>query len=222
MQTLLPCSPIIADASGCAIGASLYELADPKSTGAMRYASRVLDNRWSPEGPLPWAVLALTLSVMTRPSPSVHVELSGGCACGRVRYAVASVAHELLHCHCSVCRRTHGSMFASYAAVPRGTVSITTGSDLLGKFVSSPAVRRYFCRNCGCQLLIEDDRGPQLIWYAVATLDSGHPGHSIDREQHVFLDSRVSWFHLAEPVQGTTATPADPVPAAHTSKGRSP
>lgn len=112
-------------------------------------------------------------------------------------------------------------MFASYAAVSRGAVSITTGLCHLAEFASSPAVRRYFCRNCGCQLLIEDDRGPQLTWYAAATLDSGHPGHSIDQERHVFLDSRVSWFHLAEPAQDTTVTQADTVPVAHTSKGRS-
>ncbi|HXV24614.1 MAG TPA: GFA family protein [Alphaproteobacteria bacterium] len=130
---------------------------------------------------------------------SPDTRLAGGCHCGAVRYVVEAAAHQIQHCHCSICRRTQGAVFATYAAVSRGAIVVEQRQAALATFVSSAAVRRQFCRNCGCHLLLEDDRTPDLIWYTPATLDRGRPGHPEGTEQHVFLESRLSWFHLKEP-----------------------
>ena len=134
---------------------------------------------------------------MSDPGRSGKVSLVGGCHCGAIRYVVKAKAHQIQHCHCSICRRTQGSVFATYAEVSRQAFVIEQGHLDLATFESSAVVRRRFCRRCGCHLLLEDDRTPQVVWYTPATLDDGHPGHFDER--HVFLNSRVSWFHLLEP-----------------------
>ena len=90
-------------------------------------------------------------------------------------------------------------MFATYAEVSRQAFVIEQGYLDLATFESSAVVRRRFCRRCGCHLLLEDDRTPQVVWYTPATLDDGHPGHFKHDERNVFLNARVSWFHLLEP-----------------------
>ncbi len=136
---------------------------------------------------------------MADPCLSRNDRLAGGCHCGAVRYAVEASAHQVQHCHCSICRRTQGAVFATYAAVAREAIAVEQSEPALTTFASSSEVRRQFCRHCGCHLLLEDDRTPDVIWYTPATLDHGYPGHAKDDERHVFLNSRLSWFRLKEP-----------------------
>jgi len=55
--------------------------------------------------------------------------LEGGCQCGAVRYKVAAEASSTNHCHCTMCRKTHGAMFATFAIIDRSKFSITKGED---------------------------------------------------------------------------------------------
>ena len=42
----------------------------------------------------------------------------------RVRYRVNAAASEIYHCHCSLCRKLHGALFATWAVVPRGRLEV--------------------------------------------------------------------------------------------------
>lgn len=123
--------------------------------------------------------------------------LEGGCQCGAVRYRVSAAASEVYHCHCSMCRKLHGSLFATWAVVPCGRIEVTQGRGALAAFESSPGVRRRFCRGCGCQLFCEIDSDRKFDWFTPGTLDGGaHPGHRRDREQHIFVGSKVTWHEI--------------------------
>lgn len=123
-------------------------------------------------------------------SDSRFIPIHGRCECGNVDYRVKAPAKELYHCHCSRCRRLHGSLFATYAYVRRGNIEITKGAENLSVY-RSPLAHWYFCQTCGCHLFAEHDHNPGIMWYMPATLDSdATPQHPKDSEKHIFVASK--------------------------------
>lgn len=123
--------------------------------------------------------------------------IEGHCQCGAVRYRVTAPAEHLFHCHCAMCRRVHGTVFATFAAVAREHLAILAGAEMLATFESSPGMRRQHCRRCGCELFIEAAAHPRFIWYTPGTAD-GHSGHPADGARHIFVGSKVSWHEITD------------------------
>jgi hypothetical protein len=124
---------------------------------------------------------------------------AGGCHCGAVRYRVTAPANEVSHCHCSICRRVHGAAFASFAVVPPASFTITQGADRLTRYDSTPGVQRYFCARCGAQIYGDVDKLPDIRFYTIGTLDGGaHPGHAPANERHIYVGSKMPWWHIAD------------------------
>ena len=139
--------------------------------------------------------------------------LRGGCQCGAVRYAVRGPASAVIHCHCSMCRKLHGAVFASFAIALRDRIEIERGADNLATFESSEGVRRLFCRTCGCQLFCDMDDVPGERWFTPATLDGGaHPGHPPASERHIFVASKVPWHEIAAGLPQDPELPPDGLP----------
>jgi len=120
--------------------------------------------------------------------------VSGGCICGSVRFTVNGPAICVVHCHCSMCRRSYASLVGTGATIEQKQVKIDQGKENLETYESPPGVRRQFCRACGCSLFYFDDRLPEMLYYFPATLDGGvHPGHPDGAEHHVFVESKADW-----------------------------
>jgi hypothetical protein len=134
----------------------------------------------------------------SNPAGARQGPLHGGCQCGAVRYVVRAPAEEVYHCHCQMCRKVHGAIFATFGIVPADAFTIERGAGRLSTFESSPGSRRLFCGNCGCQLLSTVESRPGVVYFAVATLDDGaHPGHPAGRERHIYVGSKVPWYEIA-------------------------
>ena len=114
----------------------------------------------------------------------------GSCLCGAVRFEVAGPLTDLLHCHCRMCQKAHGAVFATFAKVPHEAFTIVQGRDRISEFRSSEEARRTFCSQCGSTLqFIRDDSA--AFGLAVSALDRALEPQPI-RECH--LDSRVDWL----------------------------
>ena len=114
----------------------------------------------------------------------------GRCECGAVRYRVTAPAEEMYHCHCSRCRRLHGTLFATYAYIKREHLVIEQGTDSLITY-HSPLACWHFCGGCGCHLLAEHEHNPGARWYMPATLEEQMtPGHPKESEKHIFVASK--------------------------------
>lgn len=125
--------------------------------------------------------------------------IAGGCQCGAVRYRIAAPAERTIHCHCAMCRKVHGAMFATFSAFPRARFTLEKGEEALRVFRSSPSVRRVFCGRCGCPLFFDYDGGEAIVDVATGTLDNGaHPGHPKAREGHIYVASKAPWFPIAD------------------------
>lgn len=75
--------------------------------------------------------------------------LTGGCQCGRVRYAATIKNDDAYLCHCRMCQRATGGFAAAFVQVPIAGVSWEHEPDW---YQSSPIAHRPFCSVCGTPL----------------------------------------------------------------------
>ena len=118
-------------------------------------------------------------------------DLTGGCACGAVRYEVRSEPFDTGWCHCRICQRVSGAPAMVFSSVPVGDMVFTQGAELVKRFRSSSFGQRSFCGACGTPFSMEVDHQPETVDFSVATLDAPErvaPGF------HIFWGSRVGWF----------------------------
>ena len=96
--------------------------------------------------------------------------VSGGCLCGRVRYALARAPTEGLWCHCRNCQRAAGAPAVLWAETRQADFKITQGE--IRFFQSSEWAKRGFCPQCGTPLVYHGNPdGVQDFGVAAATLD---------------------------------------------------
>jgi hypothetical protein len=93
---------------------------------------------------------------------------TGGCLCGAVRYEVRGPLRDVVLCHCSRCRRTHGHV-AAYSACAREDLTLTEDRGL--RWYADDDRERGFCGECGGSLFWRaPDRG--VVSVAAGTLDA--------------------------------------------------
>lgn len=119
--------------------------------------------------------------------------LNGSCLCGQVRYSISSAPLLLENCHCSMCRKAHGSAYTTFAKVMKADFQFTAGSKLVKHFQSSPEVQRSFCQNCGGKFTFEWALAQNYLWIAAGTFDND-PG--MKPEFHIFVSSKAEWFEI--------------------------
>lgn len=93
-----------------------------------------------------------------------------------------------------MCRKAHGTLFASFGRARRDSIALTGDQNLAG-FESSPGMVRRFCKSCGGQVLIMSQNAPEVFFIALGSLDADQsPGHATSEEKHIFWESKVSWY----------------------------
>ena len=119
-----------------------------------------------------------------------EAKVPGSCFCGAVRFSAQLPSLFCGHCHCSMCRRSHGAGYVTWFAVPRAQFVLESGEAELARFRSSDHGTRSFCRRCGSSLFCESTRHPDQIDIVLANTHG-----PIDRppQFHVYFDDRADW-----------------------------
>ena len=120
-------------------------------------------------------------------------ELTGGCLCGAVRFAVHGDALLTALCHCSICRRAAGAPAVAWAMYPLDAFRLARGA--LATYASSPGVERGFCARCGTTLSFTADFLPGLIDLTTATFDD--PAE-LPPQLHMWESKRIPWLMLGD------------------------
>jgi len=121
--------------------------------------------------------------------------LNGSCLCGRVRYEISGPLEAALNCHCSMCRKAHGTAFRSRAGVRAKDFRWVSGEELITWFESSTGNHRGFCSRCGSPLLSRFDSRPDVYGLPLGCLDTD-PG--VSPGMHVFVGSKAPWFDITD------------------------
>ena len=121
---------------------------------------------------------------------------AGGCACGEVRYRLATPPLFVHCCHCLNCQRQTGSAFVINLLIEADRVEVLTGAP---QAVDVPrddgSVQRIF-RCPSCQVAIFSEYGrPEVLFVRAGTLDDPT---AIRPDVHIFTRSKVGWVSLPE------------------------
>ena len=76
-------------------------------------------------------------------------EMTGGCACGLIRYVAEVESDDAYLCHCRMCQRATGSVSIAFVQIDVSKVRWLTPPDW---YDSSSIARRPFCGACGTSL----------------------------------------------------------------------
>ena len=99
--------------------------------------------------------------------------MTGGCACGAIRYETDAAPVVMLNCHCRDCQRASGSGYAPHLAVPKASVRIQ-GEPRYYRTVGDAgrAIERGFCAACGSPLMSRLERIPDILVLRAASLEN--------------------------------------------------
>lgn len=116
-------------------------------------------------------------------------EVHGGCACGQVRYEVASAPVQIVACHCSLCRRISGGPFSVYVVVREKDFRLTAGET--SRYRATDRTTKHFCSSCGTPVLNSNPgtyKGVVMLY--VGTTED--PRIYVPR-LNIFCESKLDW-----------------------------
>jgi hypothetical protein len=94
--------------------------------------------------------------------------MTGGCACGRVRYVASVESQDAYLCHCRMCQRASGNVSLAMVGIEQAAVRWEREPDW---YRSSPIAQRSYCAACGTSLGFRYDQGTTKMDLTVASFD---------------------------------------------------
>ena len=116
----------------------------------------------------------------------------GSCLCGSIKIEVSHIA-DIIHCHCSLCRKSSGTAFATNGFVNATDFRIVAGSDFLSFYEMKPGKKRHFCQKCGSPIYSSNDADLARYRIRLGILDSNITERPIS---HNFVTSKACWDSL--------------------------
>jgi hypothetical protein len=121
--------------------------------------------------------------------------LTGGCACGTIRYRIAGPAYDAGWCHCRLCQKSSGAPAMVFTTCALEDFVVEQGSDALGTIRLVDYGERSFCTRCGTSLTVHVDYQREEIDVACASLDDPE---AVTPGFHIFHDQKIGWVTLAD------------------------
>jgi hypothetical protein len=119
--------------------------------------------------------------------------LTGGCACGGVRFEVSEPLVGAVYCHCNRCQRRTGTAFSIAGAAAPGSFRLVQGEDLVSAWdPGDGGSHKLFCTHCGGHFAA---RNGDTVIVRFGALDED-PG--IRPAAHQFVDSAAPWDVLPD------------------------
>ena len=117
----------------------------------------------------------------------------GSCLCGGIRFTLNGPISSIIHCHCSLCRKSSGTAYATNGFINRQDLTITQGQELLNAFELRPGKARHFCRNCASPIYSSNQQDPERLRLRLGILDSDIEERPLS---HNFVTSSANWDDL--------------------------
>lgn len=123
--------------------------------------------------------------------------MKGKCLCESVEYEITGSLGPIYNCHCSKCRRWHGSAFRTRASINKDSFKWVRGSKNLSSFKSSENVTKFFCKTCGSPLISTYEDKPEILGIPLGGIE-GIP--EVNIEANIFTASKATWYRITDSV----------------------
>lgn len=123
--------------------------------------------------------------------------VTGGCHCGSIRYSAEIDKLEAVYCHCRMCQKSFGNIFATFFSVFKSDVRWITKEPAY--FHSSKLAKRGFCPDCGTPISF-GYHDSDHIDLSVGSLDKPEQMKPVS---HFGVESRLIAFHKPDDLPET-------------------
>lgn len=134
--------------------------------------------------------------------------MTGGCQCGAIRYALFETPVSSV-CHCRMCQKAVGGLFAAYCKLPLDRFVWTRGEPT--SFHSSSVAERHFCAACGTPLTFHY-LGADAIEVTTGSLDNPV---AVPIVKNFGAATRLPWIDLLMPGAVPDVPPSVPDLVSH-------
>lgn len=132
-------------------------------------------------------------------------KLTGQCLCGDVNFTAEGDIAMQGNCHCTDCRQSSGSAFATLVFMKRDDVSVTGEVKTFDHVVDSGnTLTKTFCPKCGSQLFTANQARPDSLGIRAGTLNE----QSLVKPQfNVFTGSKMDCVDIDPSIPGFETMP---------------
>lgn len=117
----------------------------------------------------------------------------GSCLCGAVVLEVTAGIQSIIHCHCSKCRKSSGTAYATNGFVAKSALVIKQGQELIQYYEMTPGKKRHFCKVCASPIFSSNESSPELLRLRLGILDTDIAERPMS---HNFVSSSANWDDL--------------------------
>ena len=124
------------------------------------------------------------------------------CLCGAVTWEIEPPYVFMHHCHCSRCRKAHGTPFATLIGCIADNFRLDGGEHVVTWATPEAGIARSFCGRCGS--VVPGAPVDGLVFSPAGNLEDD-PGERAG--DHIFVGSKASWYEIADDLRRHEAYP---------------
>jgi len=118
---------------------------------------------------------------------------TGSCLCAAVQFEIKGHINNIVHCHCSRCRKAQGIAFGTSGIVKTSDFKILSGKNKLTAYQSTPGQTKYFCMICGSPIMSKTESNTEEVRIRLGTVSSD----IVERPTaHIFTTSKANWDEI--------------------------
>lgn len=123
--------------------------------------------------------------------------LTGGCACGAVRYAAQGEPKFAFICQCRACQQMSGSDHAVGFGIDTANLTVAGPLNRYDRVADSGhSVTTHFCPQCGTPIYNDPARAAGLCMVTVGSLDDPS---AVRPDRIFYAEQKISWDLVTTP-----------------------
>ncbi|MBQ4832215.1 GFA family protein [Pseudoalteromonas sp. MMG010] len=117
----------------------------------------------------------------------------GSCLCGVIKVELLGPITSIIHCHCSLCRKSSGTAYATNGFINTHEFKVIDPQNKLTYYAFKPGKHRHFCSVCASPIFSSNSDNPSKLRIRLGILDSEITQRPLS---HNFVSSKADWDEL--------------------------